>query len=324
MRELTIELTNKCPNMCKFCSSNGSPHGKDSLEITTVVDIIMKAKAANVTDIYISGGEPFTYKFRDLQMICNLIHTCGMRVILYTSGIMFNRIKRRVSIPESYFKKLKPNVDRFVFDLQTANLRAHKFIMGTDTFDKVCKSIQRATKAGCVVETNIIPNICNCDNVIDYIDLCIYLGISRINVLKLVVQGRACQHTDVLQLTDRATTKFVHQMVEYGTRFGLSIRCGIPWNPITQDTHLCNAYKDKLVITPTRHILPCESFKKYMSNDNNGSNKKFSFEQYNFLTNLDCYYGRTILNNKAIDQDLVRKYYDFKNSNCSCFSEYID
>ena len=74
LKEVKIELTNRCFRNCKHCSSsatNSSNNAKE-LDFEDVKKIIYEAKDMNVETIVFTGGEPLMYE-RLPELIKNLI-----------------------------------------------------------------------------------------------------------------------------------------------------------------------------------------------------------------------------------------------------------
>jgi len=113
MREVTIEITDYCPNECPYCSSNAGPDGKNFLSIADIHNFLK----GNVYDrINISGGEPIAHlHFYDILQMCKAHVTprTGF-VAVYTNEfdcIMFNaNIKSGVRVEANV--PLLPNTDK--------------------------------------------------------------------------------------------------------------------------------------------------------------------------------------------------------------------
>ena len=112
MREVTIELTNYCPNECPYCSSNAGPEGSDYLSVETITGFL---KDDEYDRINISGGEPLSH-----PQFYNILQLCKKRVVkrtgfvaVYTNEfdcIMFNaNVKSGVRVEANV--PLLPNTD---------------------------------------------------------------------------------------------------------------------------------------------------------------------------------------------------------------------
>ena len=81
--EVTIEITDYCPNECDYCSTNAGPKRHNIVgrkEIDTFLN-----KASNITRINISGGEPLSHP--DFYGILNLCKSYTDNVWVYTNAL---------------------------------------------------------------------------------------------------------------------------------------------------------------------------------------------------------------------------------------------
>ena len=86
LKDLCFEVIQKCPNNCKFCSSNSSIDKEEiiSLELfkKTIDHFISNG---GIGEVSISGGEPFLHpNLLDMVRYCK---SKGIRTVIFTSGI---------------------------------------------------------------------------------------------------------------------------------------------------------------------------------------------------------------------------------------------
>ena len=84
LKEIKIELTNKCSRNCKHCSSNATNNidNLKELDFDSVYKIITEAKVMGVEDIVFTGGEPLMYD--SLSELVELTSKLGMKSTIYT------------------------------------------------------------------------------------------------------------------------------------------------------------------------------------------------------------------------------------------------
>ncbi len=82
--ELTIEITNYCPNHCKYCSSNSSDDFDNALffDIGSIKDLLSNNQYEH---LIISGGEPLAHP--DFYQILELCKLHSKDVIVYSNAI---------------------------------------------------------------------------------------------------------------------------------------------------------------------------------------------------------------------------------------------
>ncbi|MEA3324912.1 MAG: radical SAM protein, partial [Euryarchaeota archaeon] len=84
LKDLTLEITRKCPMKCVLCSSNGGDPLPNEFSLSELKDIINQAKSMGVAEISLSGGEPLTYPY--IVDICEHITKLNIDSFIYTSG----------------------------------------------------------------------------------------------------------------------------------------------------------------------------------------------------------------------------------------------
>ena len=84
LKEVKIELTNRCFRNCKHCSSSAtnSSNNVKELDFEDVKKIIYEAKDMNVETIVFTGGEPLMYE--RLPELIKVTSKSGMNSTLYT------------------------------------------------------------------------------------------------------------------------------------------------------------------------------------------------------------------------------------------------
>lgn len=84
LKEVKIELTNKCSRNCKHCSSNATSSigNLKELDFEDVCKVIKEAKLMCVDTIVFTGGEPLMYD--RLSELVELASKLGIKSIIYT------------------------------------------------------------------------------------------------------------------------------------------------------------------------------------------------------------------------------------------------
>ena len=120
--EVTIEITQKCPHACPYCSSNATLNGKhlNKKRIFNFLKAMQKITDLDIERINISGGEPLSHPdFYEILMFCYSItdnvwiYTNTIRQIIFNSDIVKElKVEANVCViggKEIYIPK---NVDR--------------------------------------------------------------------------------------------------------------------------------------------------------------------------------------------------------------------
>ena len=84
LKEVKIELTNKCSRNCKHCSSSATSDNENlkELDFNHVSKIIREAKLMGVETIVFTGGEPLMYN--RLPELVKLTSSLGMKSTIYS------------------------------------------------------------------------------------------------------------------------------------------------------------------------------------------------------------------------------------------------
>ena len=104
MKQISIEIIHKCPNRCLHCSSNSDINCTLKIETAEVKKIIDSASKLNTEVLSISGGEPFLHD--GLLEIVHYAKSKGIKVYIYTSGIILNIAGRVDSIQQELLQQL--------------------------------------------------------------------------------------------------------------------------------------------------------------------------------------------------------------------------
>lgn len=105
VKDLCFEIIDKCPNECKFCSSN-SCYTRNTIvsfdDFKRVIDYFISN--GGIKELSLSGGEPFLHPelFKMVEYSKNL----GIRTIIFTSGI-----KKRLPINPNTIKFYKEKMN---------------------------------------------------------------------------------------------------------------------------------------------------------------------------------------------------------------------
>lgn len=282
IKDLCFEIIQKCPNNCKFCSSNSSIEKTHIIEyklFEKVIDYLMSL--GGIEEICISGGEPFLHP--DLLKMVEHCKKHNIKTTIYTSGITnrtklseqelrnLNPYERKIlemyngesfdSLNKKTLQTLKLlGLDKIVFDFQSICVDQYNYLMGTQNLiTYVLKSIVLSQSVGLTSEIHFIPLKQNYNQINEILEIAELAGIERISILKFVPQGRGLENKDNLMLNDEEMKEFVNT-IKNQTIYKGEIRIGIPLTE--NDEHLCTAGFDKMVIKYDGSVLPCPAFKE--------------------------------------------------------------
>lgn len=103
LKDLCFEIIDKCPNNCKFCSSN-SCYEKDTIvkfdDFKKVIDYFVTQ--GGIEELSLSGGEPFLHP--DIFKMVQYSKSLGIKTVVFTSGI---KVRNPMSSNEILFYENK-------------------------------------------------------------------------------------------------------------------------------------------------------------------------------------------------------------------------
>ena len=153
LKEITVEVTQQCPNKCIFCSSESSITCDTFIPYEKLKEISSFAKSKGATEINISGGEP---RYHDhIEMYLDYNNMLGLKSNFYTSG--------NCNI-ESLLNALRfyniTNV-KFIFDYPSYRTDEYFTLTGKDSLRIVNANIKKCIDSKFDVEVHFVPTEIN-------------------------------------------------------------------------------------------------------------------------------------------------------------------
>jgi molybdenum cofactor biosynthesis enzyme MoaA len=158
--EVTLEITNHCPNTCRYCSTNASPQGGLYLIVKEISEFLHTINMeSKVTRINISGGEPLSHPdFYQILCLCKRyssevwVYTNALTNIIYNSDIVDEiEVEANVCIVPGKSVYIPEKVDRVHLlqlvkqgrakDMRPANLHASGNISKSEHNCETCDHV---------------------------------------------------------------------------------------------------------------------------------------------------------------------------------------
>lgn len=264
LSEISIEILQRCPNRCIYCSSHSNPQATHIISFEIIKNIIDDAKSLGCKTVCLSGGEPFLHP--QILDIISYIAKQQLICYVYTSGI-YMKDEVYSSLPNEYIEAIRGMVDKVIFNVEADSSTLYDKIMGTDVggFDMMKKSINDCVSSGLVVETHVVPMQVNFKHLKSIFEMCYQLGVSKVSILRLVLQGRALVNLSLVKLTGedgREVTKLIKALKE---AYKGKVRTGLPYSDSNCRIY-CKAASDKINVRYDGNVYPCEVFKDDLLN----------------------------------------------------------
>ena len=264
LSEISIEILQRCPNRCIYCSSHSNPQATHLIPFEIIKNVIDEAKSLGCKTVCLSGGEPFLHP--QILDIISYIAKQQLTCYVYTSGI-YMKDEVYSSLPNEYIEAIRGMVDKVIFNVEADSSALYDQIMGTNVggFDMMKKSINDCVSSGLVVETHVVPMQVNFKHLKSVFEMCNQLGVSKVSILRLVLQGRALENLLLVKLSgkdNREVTKLIKALYE---SYKGKVRIGLPYSESNCRIY-CKAASDKINVRYDGNVYPCEVFKDDLLN----------------------------------------------------------
>lgn len=256
--EVTIEVTQRCPNQCIYCSSWSSPDKTEMLDFETICACVDDAASLGASLINISGGEPMLRP--DIAEIADYIHDKGLKIRLYCSGIYYDGSCH--SMPIEMLKSIKGNVDVMIFNYESYQPEVYTQIMGTEArnLDLLEETIRNAIQVGINVEAHLVPMKCNFRQIPDTLEKLYAMGVPKVSLLRLVPQGRVEKNEEIVILSEDEEIELKAMLAELSGKYTKDkLRLGKPSR--TGKFSSCNTGTVRLAVRYDGFVFPCGAFK---------------------------------------------------------------
>lgn len=264
-KKLTIEIIKKCFNKCVFCSAYVSE--EDAEKVLTLKDaksIIDQFVRLGGKELNISGGEPLLHP--NWFEIANYAKSKGLAVKLFSCGIFSEKPASHDEISSIIEKISKVGFSSIEMTLHAPNSTMHDEITGMKgSFRTTFHFIKRLSPITNNVEINFVPMQINSDELEEVVDLVVSLGISRVNILRFIPQGRGLVNKDWLSLKIDQSARLIKAASQLSKREDICVSLGHPSDFIflLDELHKpdsCSAGKEQCMIQINGDVIPCPAF----------------------------------------------------------------
>ena len=264
LSEISIEILQRCPNRCIYCSSHSNPQATHIIPFEIIKNVIDDAKSLGCKLVCLSGGAPFLHPH--ILDIISYIVKQQLTCYVYTSGI-YMKDEVYSSLPNEYIEAIRGMVDKVIFNVEADSSTLYDKIMGTDVggFDMMKKSINDCVSSGLVVETHVVPMQVNFKHLKSIFEMCYQLGVSKVSILRLVMQGRALENLSLVKLTGEDSREVTKQIKALKEAYKGKVRIGLPYSDSNCRIY-CKAASDKINVRYDGNVYPCEVFKDDLLN----------------------------------------------------------
>ena len=279
LKEVKIELTNKCSRNCKHCSSSATSNNKNlkELDFNHVSKIIREAKLMGVETIVFTGGEPLMY-----DRLCELVKltsSLGMKSTIYSFAF------RNDQTLKQYRTLIENGLNKIIYSL--ADTLSNEKDLSTyekgEFFDKVFEGSNAILGFHYAVSKDSIDRLNEVVNkTIQTFDNKKYFD--KISLLRFVPHGKGTNDMDLTR-EELLSIKDLYLSNNNKSR----IRLGSPWNILGIENSPCIIADEIMIIGFDGIAYPCDSIKYFTELGISGNIKENSLsEMYNseYFTNI--------------------------------------
>lgn len=269
LKEVKIELTNRCFRNCKHCSSSAtnSFNTVKELDFEDVKKIIYEAKDMNVETIVFTGGEPLMYE--RLPELIKMTSKSGMNSTLYTFAYRNEKnLNKYRELLHNGLNKIIYSLADTLSDEQDLSTYSH-----TEFFDKVFKDYNAKLGFHYTVSKDSIPKMndtvtstLNLFNDKSYFD--------KVSLLRFVPHGKGITEMD---LTKQELLMIKELYVSLRNKG--KIRLGSPWNILGVENSPCIIADEIVIIGFDGIAYPCDSIKYFTKLGISGNIKENTLEE---------------------------------------------
>lgn len=279
LKELKIELTNKCSRNCKHCSSSATSDNINlkELDFEYVSKIIREAKLMGVETIVFTGGEPLMYD-RLLELV-NLTSNLGMKSTIYSFAYRNDQTLKqyRILIDNGLNKIIYSLADTLSNEKDLSTYESCEF------FDKVFDGNNATLGFHYAVTKDSIDRLNEVVNkIIQTFENKKYFD--KISLLRFVPHGKGTNDMDLTR-EELLSIKDLYLNSSYQSR----IRLGSPWNILGIENNPCIIADEIMIIGFDGIAYPCDSIKYFTELGISGNIKENTLsEMYesDYFTNL--------------------------------------
>jgi radical SAM protein with 4Fe4S-binding SPASM domain len=269
LKEVKIELTNRCARNCKHCSSSATNSSKNikNLDFENVKRIIHDAKDMNVETIVFTGGEPLMYD--RLPELIKLTSILGMKSTIYTFAYRTDEtLNKYRNLIDLGLNKIVYSLADTLSDEEDISTYSH-----IDFFDKVFNDTNSKlgfhytiSKDSINMMKQIVTNTLNLFDNKQYFD--------KVSLLRFVPHGKGITKMDLTK-EDLLTIKDLYLSIKDKSK----LRLGSPWNILGIENNPCIIADEIMIIGFDGIAYPCDSIKYFTKLGISGNIRENSLEE---------------------------------------------
>ena len=260
--ELILEITNACYHRCVHCSTfGGTPH-ENELTQDERLRVLRQACGLGLEELRLLGGDPLFRKEDTFELLAEANRLGVKKALVCTSAVehSFDWLRRLTN-----FAPIEVSAEASIYSASPA---VHDGItVKPQSLERLLSNSREAVRVGFDLNWNFVwmkPNFSELEGVIR---LGVEVGIRRVRILRLMLNGRARENRGALELPDEWEMRCGSIIKSLAVRFpevllahSKPLAFRLERNNHDDETS-CSAGKGQLVVQADGRVFPCIGMK---------------------------------------------------------------
>lgn len=257
LRELRLELLQKCTLACVHCSAESSPSATRALDSELVLRLLREGITLGLESVVFTGGEPLIDS--NLAMYVAEASRLRVRTTIFTAGYLKAQTgaMRIVELAGAGLQQV--NVSIYSTDASTNARITRK----PDSLQLSQSVLKAAVKHGLTTEVHFVPMAPNIGDLEQVATWAAASGINRLSVLKYVPQGRGRLAYDALApapTDERRLRSRIDNVIKSHPKLRIHVGPSFGFLGLTEPVS-CEAGFAALSVRSDGLAFPCDAFK---------------------------------------------------------------
>jgi MoaA/NifB/PqqE/SkfB family radical SAM enzyme len=260
--ELVLEVTNACHHRCVHCSTYGGTAVEGELCQEERVSVLREACELGLEELRLLGGDPLVSLSDTAELLAEANRLDVARALIYTSAV-----ERKLEWLKT-FAALRPIRVSAEASIYSASPLIHDQItQKAGSLERVLANSREAVRVGFDLNWNFVWMKANFGALESVVALAWAIGIKRVRVLRLMLNGRARDNRAALQIPVEWERRCESILLDVGERFpGVLLAHSKPLEfQLAKDSRdrraSCSAGRGQLVVEANGTVLPCVGMK---------------------------------------------------------------
>jgi MoaA/NifB/PqqE/SkfB family radical SAM enzyme len=262
LEELILEVTNACHHRCIHCSTRGGLPIPGELTRQERLRVLKEACDLQLFELRLLGGDPLFRLDETLELLCEANARGVQKALVCTSAVQSDLSWLQA------FASIKPIRLSAEASIYSASASVHDAItLSKGSLQHLLVNSCEAVRVGFDLNWNFVWMKPNFRDLESAMDLATQLGIKRVRVLRLMLNGRARDHQSSLELTTQMADLCQKMLGSLSERFpSVHLACSKPLEfQLGRSAHgespRCGAGGAQLVVQADGVVLPCIGLK---------------------------------------------------------------